>query len=236
MTDIRLTVNLQMRKSSEIPKSRQSDWFLTYFWRLQRWLSIVESFESHFHDVMMKEVGKEFPDWNVTWLQIYMYNFGHGPVEIPRRWQNLSLMGDTLNGNKYIERGGRLMWETFIPFDTTAPWDFRGFHLIYGLLRRYQPACSALLEMDAFKEFMRTTKVDLIVIDHIFQECLVAIASLLNATTVRFSNWPISDLYISPFNIPSNPSSVAITTTASSSWLLLHLKDIHSILHIPGFR
>lgn len=38
-------------------------------------------------------------------------------------------------------------------------------------------------------------------------------ASLLNTTTVQFSNWPISDGYITPLNVPASPSFVPSTST-----------------------
>lgn len=42
-------------------------------------------------------------------------------------------------------------------------------------------------------------------------------ASLLNATTIQFSNWPIADGYISSFNVPAPPSAFPKTGTTFSS-------------------
>ena len=41
-------------------------------------------------------------------------------------------------------------------------------------------------------------------------------ASLLNTTTVQYSNWPISDGYVTSLNIPANPSYVSKTGTSFS--------------------
>lgn len=40
----------------------------------------------------MSQVGKEFeevPGINITWLQIYMYNFGFGQMKRPQHWRSI---------------------------------------------------------------------------------------------------------------------------------------------------
>lgn len=40
---------------------------------------------------MMREVGQEFPADNLTWLQIYMFEFGFGHIERPTAWNSIVL-------------------------------------------------------------------------------------------------------------------------------------------------
>lgn len=58
-------------------------------------------------------------------------------------------------------------------------------------------------------------------------------ASLLNATTIQFSNWPISDGYITSLNIPANPSFVAKTSTIFSGRGMNYFERIgNTIFHL----
>ncbi|CEF61185.1 UDP-glucuronosyl/UDP-glucosyltransferase family-containing protein [Strongyloides ratti] len=52
--------------------------------------------------------------------------------------------------------------------------------------------------------------------DHLLQECLTSLFSKMNTPTIQFSNWPLSDGYISSLNIPAMPSSVPKTGTLFS--------------------
>lgn len=36
----------------------------------------------------MIEIGKMFPDANITWIQIRQYDFGFGPAKIPGQWRD----------------------------------------------------------------------------------------------------------------------------------------------------
>lgn len=40
---------------------------------------------------MMREVGQEFPKDNVSWLQIYMFEFGFGHIQRPKEWNSIVL-------------------------------------------------------------------------------------------------------------------------------------------------
>ena len=55
-------------------------------------------------------------------------------------------------------------------------------------------------------------------------------ASLLNATTVQFSNWPIADGYVSSLNIPANPSWVAKTGTFFSSTGMNFFERVRNVI------
>lgn len=44
------------------------------------------------HDVMMTQVGEELESdgtANITWIQIYMYDFGFGQMPKPERWRRV---------------------------------------------------------------------------------------------------------------------------------------------------
>lgn len=55
------------------------------------------------HDVMMKEIGLEFPNDNVSWAQIYLYEFGFGEAKLPQTWRKFIT-------NRVTEEGKRLTY------------------------------------------------------------------------------------------------------------------------------
>ena len=50
------------------------------------------------HDVMMKEVGLEFTKDNVSWVQIYLYEFGFGEAKLPQTWNKFLVNRATRDG------------------------------------------------------------------------------------------------------------------------------------------
>ena len=50
------------------------------------------------HDVMMREVGLEFPKDNVSWVQIYLYEFGFGEAKLPQTWNKFLINRATDDG------------------------------------------------------------------------------------------------------------------------------------------
>ncbi|KAE9550846.1 hypothetical protein FO519_005950 [Halicephalobus sp. NKZ332] len=165
------------------------------------------------HDVMMKEVGLEFPKDNVSWVQIYLYEFGFGEAKLPQTWNKFITNKATKEANAMQETANSLLWEMLVPFDHSRPWDIRGSLIFLEILQRSQQECSALLKSGKFYEFAAGKEFDLVVVDHFIQECITTMASLLNATTVQYSNWPIADGYITSLNVPANPSYVTKTGT-----------------------
>ncbi|KAK0426133.1 hypothetical protein QR680_009547 [Steinernema hermaphroditum] len=170
------------------------------------------------HTKMMIEVGEDFAADNVSWVQIFMFDFGFRALtRLPESWRQLVMDEADAEGSELIREGGTLLWSLNVPVDQDRLWDVRGSVLFFKLLRRNQRLCSKLLGSAEFQRFKERNDVDLVVVDHFIQECFTSLASLLNATTVQFSNWPIADGYVSALNLPAPPSSVPKTGTAFSS-------------------
>lgn len=104
-----------------------------------------------------------------------------------------------------------------VPVDHSRPWDLRGSFLFLDILRMHFQHCGNFVRSNEFKSYLKTKQTDLVVVDHFVQECIVAASSLLNSTSIMFSNWPIADGYIAAINVPANPSYVPKTGTSFSS-------------------
>uniref|UniRef100_A0A914CAU6 Glucuronosyltransferase n=1 Tax=Acrobeloides nanus TaxID=290746 RepID=A0A914CAU6_9BILA len=162
---------------------------------------------------MMREVGTEFPDDKITWIQLQAYDFGFTANHLPKNWKSMIIKNDDEEGKTLQEYGQYLIWHTTLPVDYDRLWDLKGMHFFFNILRRNHNLCKEMIYSGNFKKIAESHQFDLIVIDHHLQECLVVLVSLLNATVVEFSNWPITDGYISTMNVPSPPSYVPRTTT-----------------------
>lgn len=131
------------------------------------------------------------------------------------------------------EFGGFLLWLGNVPLDWSRWWDLRGPAFFLEILKYHQRYCTDFVQSAAFQDYRAGKKVDLLVIDHFLQvsinmfmswncknnlqECVVGAASLLNASTVQFSNWPMADGYITSLNVPANPSATPKTGNRFSS-------------------
>lgn len=104
-----------------------------------------------------------------------------------------------------------------MPMDHSRPWDLRGSFIFLDILRMHFQYCEEFVQSEEFKAYLKTKQTSLVVVDHFIQECMVAASSLLNSTSIMFSNWPIADGYITAINVPANPSVVPKTGTAFSS-------------------
>ncbi|KAL6732058.1 hypothetical protein Aduo_002860 [Ancylostoma duodenale] len=46
------------------------------------------------HDIMMKDVGLGMPlGTNITWIQMFLYDFGFGEIDLPPNWTRIRLWG-----------------------------------------------------------------------------------------------------------------------------------------------
>ncbi|CAD5228733.1 unnamed protein product [Bursaphelenchus xylophilus] len=171
------------------------------------------------HDVMMREVGEQFNHLNVTWLQAYLFEFGFGEMKIPKHWGRVQVSRTLNNVAEMNELGGFLVWLGNVPLHWERWWDLRGAAFFLEILKYHQRFCEDFVKSKEFLDYKQknNNNVDLLVIDHFLQECMVGAASLLNASTVQFSNWPIADGYITSLNVPANPSSTPKTGNAFSS-------------------
>ena len=61
-------------------------------------IALFPSSGCYSHDVMMREVGFEFPQANVSWVQIYIYEFGFGSAKLPNHWNKLLINRVTDDG------------------------------------------------------------------------------------------------------------------------------------------
>uniref|UniRef100_A0A914ZD63 glucuronosyltransferase n=1 Tax=Panagrolaimus superbus TaxID=310955 RepID=A0A914ZD63_9BILA len=196
-------------------------------------IALFPSSGCYSHDVMMREIGHEFGADNVSWVQIYLYEFGFGNAQLPKHWNKLLVNRVTEDAIEMQSRSSPLLWEMLLPFDHSQPWDFRGNQIFFEILQRSQRECSRLLTSGEFYKFTYQRKYDLVIVDHFIQECVTTMASLLNATTIQFSNWPIADGYITSLNIPAYPSYVAKTGTFFSSTRMTLLERArNTIFHI----
>ncbi|VDL64451.1 unnamed protein product [Nippostrongylus brasiliensis] len=188
-----------------------------------RQVALFPSTGCYSHDVMMREVGLEFPpSYNITWIQTFIYDFGFGEIPLPSSWTRLSLWGIELMRN-----AGSLLWQQNVPTDFDRPWDLRGTFSFFKMLERHQTYCEKMLDDQRFLQHLSTQRTDVVVLDHFLQECMGGLTYLLNTSVVQFSNWPIADGYITSLNVPANPSAVPKTGTLVSSDLK---RDFHLFL------
>ncbi|KAL6732057.1 hypothetical protein Aduo_002859 [Ancylostoma duodenale] len=129
-----------------------------------------------------------------------------------------------------MSTSGRLMWELNLPNDFDRPWDLRGSHSVSRMIRRHQCFCGTFSEDPRLRQYLLSQKTDLIILDHLLQECMGGLASLLNAPIVQYSNWPIADGYISSMNVPANPSSTPKTATPYSSLGMSFFQRVGNVL------
>ncbi|KAI6241335.1 Glucuronosyltransferase [Aphelenchoides fujianensis] len=167
------------------------------------------------HDATTREIGHEFGGQNVTWMQMRAYLFELAPVQLPAEWRQVVVdrLGDTQPGEegRRIEKlGGPLIWETNVPTDLRRPLDLRGTFLFYNILELHHRFCGEFVQSPVFKRYLEEKRADLV-------ECMMGAAAVLNTTTVKFSNWPLADGYMSGMNVPANPAVVPKTGTPFSS-------------------
>ncbi|EPB72151.1 UDP-glucoronosyl and UDP-glucosyl transferase [Ancylostoma ceylanicum] len=98
------------------------------------------------------------------------------------------------------------------------------------MIRRHQCFCETFSEDHRLRQYLMSQKTDLIVLDHLLQECMGGLASLLNAPIVQYSNWPIADGYVTSMNIPANPSSTPKTATPYSSLGMSFFQRVANVL------
>uniref|UniRef100_A0A158R4I2 glucuronosyltransferase n=1 Tax=Syphacia muris TaxID=451379 RepID=A0A158R4I2_9BILA len=161
----------------------------------------------HSHDVMMRNVGKDIEeDANISWVQSSIFEFGFGLFQVPKHWNQVRTYD-------YDANGSALNWYINVPIDFGRPWDIRGIITYLSILIRNQKVCRKMVQSQAFRSFKQR---------NIVLKCrnpnftITLMASLLNSTTVQYSNWPIADGYLTSFNVPANPSYVAKTLTPFS--------------------
>lgn len=183
------------------------------------------------HDVMMKQVGEQLDELNatLTWVQTYLYDFGHGEIQLPPSWTRLSLRGVDEQGRKLMADTGALIWKQNVPFDFDTPFNWDGIQHFIIMLQRHQTNCVRMLEDERY-QILRRNGPDAIVLDHFLQECMAGLAHLTNASVVQYSNWPIADGYITSLNIPANPSSVPKTGTRLPSTGMTFLQRCQNVL------
>lgn len=130
-----------------------------------------------------------------------------------------------------------------IPLDLGRPWDLRGGFLFLDILKLHFHYCGAFVKSSMFKDYLlRPRNADLLIIDHFiqvtpdsylkreFKECFVGASSLLNTTSIMFSNWPVSDGYVAAINVPANPAVVPKTGTAFSSLKMNFFERVRNTL------
>ncbi|KAF7639038.1 hypothetical protein Mgra_00001565 [Meloidogyne graminicola] len=111
--------------------------------------------------------------------------------------------------------GQKLLWELNIPVDHGALWDIRGAIFFFHILRWNNRLCQQFVKSKMFNKFILNTKINLIVVDHIVQECFSMSTALLKYSPIiiQYSNWPICDVYSSSFNVELIPSAYPVTGT-----------------------
>uniref|UniRef100_A0A915D6X5 glucuronosyltransferase n=1 Tax=Ditylenchus dipsaci TaxID=166011 RepID=A0A915D6X5_9BILA len=125
------------------------------------------------HDIMMRQVGEQFDGFsNITWIQVFMYNFGFEQLKRPRHWSTVGFNRDSAKESRIIRDGGSLLWETTIPVDHNNPLDYRGAVLFFRILQQNQLNCQDFLYLPAFQHFLRFKRPSLVVVDHFLQECM----------------------------------------------------------------
>ena len=65
-------------------------------------IALFPSFGCYSHDVMMKEVGTEFPDDKITWIQLQAYDFGFTANHLPKNWKSMIIKNDDEEGMLFL--------------------------------------------------------------------------------------------------------------------------------------
>ncbi|CAI4221448.1 unnamed protein product [Auanema sp. JU1783] len=164
----------------------------------------------------MKQIGEEFKNDSITWIQTFLYDFGFGQFPLPKQWKNISIDGVDDEGRAIMRKAGSLLWEMNVPTDFDNLMDLRGTLTFYKMLERHQTFCEKMLKFPQFLDYVQNTQPDVIVLDHFLQECIGCLSHLLNSSVVQFSNWPIADGYITSLNVPANPTAIPKTGTPFS--------------------
>ncbi|VDD91822.1 unnamed protein product [Enterobius vermicularis] len=166
-------------------------------------------------------------------MQLYLFNFGSGPLQIPETWKRI-MFDYTSMTEEEMSNADSLMYEMNIPIDFRRLWDMRGLVLATDVVKRYLRSCPKVMLSAEVKELTkRPQSVDLVIVDHFLQECLVLLATNLHTSMVMYSNWPIADGYISSFNVPANPSSVPKTgTTHSGIYMTFRERTLNTLFHL----
>ncbi|CAI5440449.1 unnamed protein product [Caenorhabditis angaria] len=194
-------------------------------------IALFPSTGCYSHDVMMKQIGSQLDTTsnNITWIQTLLYDFGFGEMKLPERWTRLSLIGIDENGEYLQKNTGSLIWKQNVPFDFDTPFNIQGIKDFVLMLQRHQEYCTAMLEDRRFQQ-LRQENVTVAVLDHFLQECMGGLAHLLNTSVIQFSNWPLSDGYITSLNLPALPSSVPKTGTRLSGAQMTFLERCQNVL------
>lgn len=180
---------------------------------------------------MMKQVGEQLDENgnNITWIQTYLYDFGFGEMQIPDHWNRLSIVGIDERANYLQENTGRLIWRQNVPFDFDRPFNIQGIKDFVVMLQRHQEYCTVMMDDPRYQR-LRNENVSVAVLDHFLQECMGGLAHLLNASVIQFSNWPLSDGYVTSLNLPASPASVPKTGTHHSSNSMSFLQRCKNVL------
>ncbi|UMM12333.1 hypothetical protein L5515_001164 [Caenorhabditis briggsae] len=183
------------------------------------------------HDVMMKQVGSQLDENgnNITWIQTYLYDFGFGEIPLPDHWNRMSIVGIDERANYLQENTGRLIWRQNVPFDFDRPFNIQGIKDFVVMLQRHQEYCTVMMDDPRYQR-LRNENVSVAVLDHFLQECMGGLAHLLNASVIQFSNWPLSDGYVTSLNLPASPASVPKTGTRLSSNTMSFLQRCQNVL------
>ncbi|EFP11502.1 hypothetical protein CRE_19282 [Caenorhabditis remanei] len=166
---------------------------------------------------------------NITWIQTYLYEFGYGEMPLPDHWNRMSIVGIDERANYLQENTGRLIWRQNVPFDFDRPFNIQGIKDFVVMLQRHQEYCTVMLDDPRYQR-LRNENVSVAVLDHFLQECMGGLAHLLNASVIQFSNWPLSDGYVTSLNLPASPASVPKTGTRNSSNQMTFLERCQNVL------
>ncbi|CAD5210531.1 unnamed protein product [Bursaphelenchus xylophilus] len=205
-------------------------------------LGLVASSGCYSHDKTLSSLVTD-DEWNVTWIQVKVFDFGK-TVELPDNWVKFIFSSNQLsarhknqsvsnqnessqdslvdlrkNDNQLLHSyGGPLVWSGNVPFEPERPTDFRGMVLFYNIIMSHRKHCLQFMKSEQYK-LLKESKFDVLVIDHFVQGCLTILSSSLSPSVIQYSNWPVSDGYLTSMNVPSYPSYVPTTGTTFS-----HLK------------
>ncbi|KAK5975151.1 hypothetical protein GCK32_011542 [Trichostrongylus colubriformis] len=185
------------RQSSVADRAMLRLFFLvsTLFLKAQAFnVVLIPSTGCYSHDVMMRQVGEALgPTANITWIQTFIFDFGFGEIPLPSGWTRISLYVHSDEGMEVMRTAGSLMWEQNVPIDLDRPWDLRGPFIFYKMLEQHQTHCERMLDDQRLLQFLRTQKIDVIVLDHLLQECMGGLAYIFNSSVIQYSNWPVAD-------------------------------------------
>lgn len=74
--------------------------------------------------------------------------------------------------SQFVKEGNSLLWHTIVPIDYDQPWDVRGIKFLAKVIGRNHDLCNKFLQSTEFQQFIKFSKIDLIVVDHFLQVIL----------------------------------------------------------------